>query len=60
MYVLSVPPITLKFKKILIGFLYFTEKIRSNLSVTVYLFLALYRSTIIQSQLFLKNIENFV
>ncbi len=33
---------------------------RSKLSVTVYLFLALYGSTIIQSQLFLKNIENFV
>ena len=42
------PPITLQFKKILIGFLYFTETIRSKLSVTVYLFLALYGSTTIQ------------
>ncbi len=33
---------------------------RSKLSVTVYLFLALYGSTTIQSRLFLKNIENFV
>ena len=33
---------------------------RSKLSVTVYLFLALYGSTTIQSWLFLKNIENFV
>ncbi len=33
---------------------------RNKLSVTVYLFLALYGSTTIQSQLFLKNIENFV
>ncbi len=50
----------LKFEKVLIGFLYFTETIRSNLSVTVYRFLALNGSTIIQSQLFLKNNENFV
>ena len=54
------PPITLSFKKILIGFLYFTETMRSKLSDTVYLFLALYGSTTIQSRLFLKNIENFV
>ncbi len=71
MYILSVryssvmskirtPPITLQFKKIFVGFLYFTETMRSKLSVTVYLFLALCGSTIIQSQLFLKNIENFV
>ncbi len=33
---------------------------RSKLSVTVYLFLALYGSTTIESRLFLKNIENFV
>ena len=33
---------------------------RSKLSVTVYLFLALYGSTTIQSRLFLKNIKNFV
>ncbi len=33
---------------------------RNKVSVTVYLFLALYGSTIIQSRLFLKNIENFV
>jgi hypothetical protein len=33
---------------------------RNKLSVTVYLFLALYGSTTIQSQLFLNNIENFV
>jgi hypothetical protein len=33
---------------------------RSKLSVTVYLFLALYWSTTIQSRWFLKNIKNFV
>ncbi len=33
---------------------------RNNVSVTVYLFLALYGSTTIQSRLLLKNIENFV
>jgi hypothetical protein len=33
---------------------------RYKVSVTVYLFLALYGSTTIQSRLFLKNIENFV
>ncbi len=33
---------------------------RNKLSVTVYLFLALYGSTTIQIQSFLKNIENFV
>ena len=33
---------------------------RSKLSVTVYLFLALYGSTTIQTRLFLKNIENFL
>ncbi len=54
------PPITLSFKKILIGFLYFTESMRSKLSVTVYLFLALYGSTTLQSRSFLKNIENFL
>ncbi len=32
--------------------------IGSKLSITVYLFLALYGSTALQSQLFLKNIEN--
>ncbi len=32
----------------------------NKLSVTVYLFLALYGSTTIQSRSFLKNIENFV
>ncbi len=57
---LLLPPITLSFKKILIGFLFFTETMWSKLSVTVYLFLALYGSTTIQSQSFLKNIENFV
>ena len=44
----------------LIGFLYVTETMRSKLSVTVYLFLALYGSTTLQSQSFLKNIENFL
>jgi hypothetical protein len=34
--------------------------LRNNVSVTVYLLFALYGSTNIQSQLFLKNIENFV
>ncbi len=33
---------------------------RKKIFVTVYLFLALYGSTTIQSRLFLKNIENFV
>ncbi len=33
---------------------------RKKLSVTVYLFLALYVSTTIQSRLFLKNVKNFV
>ncbi len=33
---------------------------RSKLSFTVYLFLALYGSTTIQSRWFLKNVENFV
>jgi hypothetical protein len=33
---------------------------RNAHSVTVYLFLALYGSTTIQSRSFLKNIENFV
>ena len=33
---------------------------RNKVSVTVYLFLALYGSTTIQSRLFLKNIENIV
>ncbi len=42
------------FKKILIGFLYFTETMRSKLSVTVYLFLALYGSTTIQYDCFSK------
>jgi hypothetical protein len=50
----------LKFKKILIGFLCFTETIRSKLSVTVYLFLALYGSTTFQSWSFFKYIENFL
>jgi hypothetical protein len=54
------PPITLEFKKILIGFLYFTETMRSKLSATVYLFLALNGYTTLQSQLLLKNIENFL
>ncbi len=54
------PPITLQFKKNLIGFPYFTETMRSKLSVTVYLFLALYGSTILQSWSFLKNIKNFL
>jgi hypothetical protein len=44
------PPITLYFKKILIGFLYFTETMRYKLSVIVYLFFALYGSTNIQSR----------
>ncbi len=33
---------------------------RNKLTVTVYLFLALYGSTTIQSRSFPKNIENFV
>ncbi len=57
---IQTPPITLYFKKILIGFLYFTETKRSKLSDTVYLFLVFYGSTTLQSRLFLKNIENFL
>ncbi len=57
---IQTPPITLYFKKILIGFLCFTETMRSKLSVTVYLFLALYGSTTSQSRSFLKNIKNFL
>ncbi len=34
--------------------------IRSKLSITAYLFLVLYRSTSLQSLLFLKNIETFL
>ncbi len=34
--------------------------IRSKLSITVYLFLVLYRSTSLQSQSFLKNIKTFL
>ncbi len=34
--------------------------IRSELSITKYLFLVLYRSTSLQSLLFLKNIETFL
>jgi hypothetical protein len=53
------PPTTLWFKKILIGFLYFPETMITKLSVNVYLFLALYGSTTIQTWSFLKNIENY-
>ncbi len=56
----SSPGIASVFKKILIGFLYFTERMRSKLSVTVYLCIALYGSTTLQSRSFLKNIENFL
>ncbi len=52
----------------LIGFLYFREHlasqdmflVRSKLSITVYLFLVLYRSTSLQSLLFLKNIKTYL
>ncbi len=44
-------------KLILIGFHYFTETMRSKLSVTVYLFFALYGSTTIQSRSFLKKYQ---
>ncbi len=54
------PPITLYFKMILIGFLYFTEKMRSKLSVAVDPLLALYGSTTLLTRSFLKNIENFL
>ncbi len=43
-------------RKFLLGFFIFTETMRSKLSITVYVFLALYGSTTIQSWLFLKNI----
>ncbi len=46
-------------RKFLLGF-FFLQKQRSKLSVNVYFFLALHGSTTIQSQLFLKNIKNFV
>ncbi len=38
----------------------FLLKHRNKLSVSVYLFLALYGSTTIQSKSFLKNIKNFL
>ncbi len=34
--------------------------VRSELSITVYLFLVLYRSTSLKSLLFLKNIETYL
>ncbi len=53
------------YKKKLIGLLYYDPLadvciIRSELSNTAYLFLVLFRSTSLQSLLFLKNIENFL
>ncbi len=53
---------------LLIGFLYLEKQlfsqdmflVRSKLSITVYLFLVLYRSTSLQSLLFLKNIKTFL
>ncbi len=52
-------------RKILIGFFYFTEttprpRYVSHEIQSAYLFLALYGSTALQSQLFLKNIKNFL
>jgi hypothetical protein len=34
--------------------------VKSELSITAYLFLVFYRSTTLQSRLFLKNIDNFL
>jgi hypothetical protein len=63
------PAITLWFpEQCLLGFFILEKQlasqkeflIRSKLSITVYLFLVLYRSTSLQSLLFLKNIETFL
>jgi hypothetical protein len=55
-------------EKFLLGFFILQKQLpnqgiflmRSELSITAYLFLALYGSTTLQSQSFLKNIENFL
>ncbi len=55
-------------RKILIGFLYLQKQlasqgiflIKSKVSITAYLFLALNGSTALQSRSFLKNIKNFL
>ncbi len=49
------PPITLKFEKIFIGFLYFTETMRSKLSVSVYFFLALFDCTFFSGHNFFRS-----
>ncbi len=59
---------TLISQTMLIGFLYFREQlasqdmflIQSELSITAYLFLVLFRSTSLQSLSFLKNIKTFL
>ncbi len=66
---MQTPAITLWFpEQCLLGFI-FQEKqlasqdiflVRSELSITAYLFLVLYRSTSLQSLSFLKNIETFL
>ncbi len=66
---LQTPAITLWFpEQCLLGFFILEKQlasqdvflIRSELSITTYLFLVLYRSTSLQSLLFLKNIETFL
>jgi hypothetical protein len=66
---MQTPAITLCFpEQCLLGFVILEKKlasqdmflVRSELSITAYLFLVLYRSTSLQSLSFLKNIETFL
>ncbi len=67
--IMQTPAITLWFpEQCLLGFFILEKQltsqdmflIRSELSITVYFFLVLYRSTSLQSLLFLKNIKTFL
>ncbi len=69
MSIMQTPAITLWFpEQCLLGFFILEKQfasqnvflIRSKLSITAYFFLVLYRSTSLQSLLFLKNIETFL
>jgi hypothetical protein len=61
-------PVNSFYKNFLLGYFILQKQLanqgiflmRSELSITAYLFLALYGSTALQSQLFLKNIDNFL
>ncbi len=66
---MQTPAITLWFpEKCLLGFFLLEKQLasqdmfleRSELSITAYLFLVLYKSTSLKSLLFLKNIETFL